>query len=368
MQHIFPATGSGTSLFWILAIAVTAVACAALYYAAAGRPVNAAGGAMDDATGAHFRLQLREIENDIASGRLGEAEGTAARGELAREVIRMKAESHQRHSGRLAEKPVLLGAIGATVALAFGTYMFLGSPDLPSLPLSERPAVEMSLEEAVARIETQLTETPDDLRGWMAIGPAYMQLERFADAERAYRRVIDLGGATADAETNLAEAIMMQQQGSLDGEPLQLLESAAARDPAHVRSRFYLAGEASRAGDYETAVARWNDLIALAEGGEPWLAAAREALTAATAGLNGETALPGEDEIEAMVEGLAERLASAGGSIEEWTRLVRSRLVLGQLEEAQSAYETARAAYPDASVRTELDILAADNGLNADDP
>ena len=32
---------------------------------------------------------------------------------------------------------------------------------------------------------------------------------------------------------------------------------------------------------------------------------------------------------------------------------------------AQEAYDAARKAYPDASVRTELDVLAADNGLVA---
>jgi cytochrome c-type biogenesis protein CcmH len=45
--------------------------------------------------------------------------------------------------------------------------------------------------------------------------------------------------------------------------------------------------------------------------------------------------------------------------------LVRSHLRLGQIELAQSAYDRARAAYPDAAVRTELDVLAADNGLVA---
>ena len=44
---------------------------------------------------------------------------------------------------------------------------------------------------------------------------------------------------------------------------------------------------------------------------------------------------------------------------------MRSRLVLGQTAEAQAAYDAARAAYPDASLRTELDVLAADNGLVA---
>ncbi len=351
-------------MFWVLAIVVTAVACAALYYAAAGRTVNAGAGAVDDATSAHYRLQLKEIDSDIASGRLGEAEGTAARGEMARELIRLKGEA-KNLAGDAQQRPALLIAIGATVVLAFGAYALLGSPNLPSAPLADRPLTDMTLDEAVARIESQLTRTPDDLRGWVAVAPAYMQLGRFAEAERAFRRIIELDGANADRETDLAEAIMMKQDGAVAGEPMTLLQSAAARDPQHVRSRFYLAGEATRLGEFQSAIAQWNALIAMAKGDEPWLATARNGLDTATAGLNGETPSPNTDDIAAMVEGLSTRLESQGGSIAEWTQLVRSRLVLGQVAEAQTAYDAARNAYPDAAVRTELDVLAADNGLVA---
>jgi cytochrome c-type biogenesis protein CcmH len=357
-----PSSESFTSiLFWVLVIAVTAIACAALYYAAAARPVNATAGAVDDATAAHFRLQLKELDADIASGRLGEAEGLAARGEMARELIRLKTEGRAR-VGDQPKAPFAI-AVAAIALLAFGAYGVLGSPDLPSAPLANRPP-EMTLEQAVARIEAQLTRTPDDLRGWQAIGPAYMQLQRFAEAERAFRRVIELGGVTADAETDLAEAIMMKQGGSVEGAPLTLLQSAAARDPKHVRSRFYLAAEATRVGKYESAVEQWNALLALAGGDEPWVETARNGLAAATVGLNSDV-MPGDDEIAAMVAGLQARLESEGGTVAEWTQLVRSHLVLGQVDEAQSAYDKARAAYPDAAQRTELDVLAADNGLVA---
>ena len=64
-------------MFWIFAIAITAIACAALYYAARGRRVNATPAAQmtsdDDATTAHFQLQLREIDGDIVD--IGTAQG-----------------------------------------------------------------------------------------------------------------------------------------------------------------------------------------------------------------------------------------------------------------------------------------------------
>lgn len=347
-------------MFWIFAIAITLIASAALYYAARPRPVNATSVSGDDAVAAHFRLQLKEIDADLAAGRLAGAEAEAARAELARELIRSQGENAGAAPRRQAW--AVPAAIVLTAVMAIGTYAWLGNPGLPAQPLAERGT---ALDDALGRIEAQLEKTPDDVRGWAVIAPVYMQQGRFADAERALRRVIELQGPTADLETDLGEAVMMQQGGSAEGEPLALFESAAARDPAHVRSRFYLASAATTAGEFQTAIARWTALIAMGSDADAWMATAKAGLAAAEAGLNGGQGLPDDAAIRGMVDGLAERLYASGGSIEEWTRLVRSRLVLGQTAEAQKDYETARTAYPDAAARQELDVLAADNGLTA---
>jgi cytochrome c-type biogenesis protein CcmH len=64
-----------------------------------------------------------------------------------------------------------------------------------------------------------------------------------------------------------------------------------------------------------------------------------------------------------MVSGLAARLDAEGGSPEEWTQLVRAYLVLGDRVAAQTAYDNAVAAYPQAFDRGELDTIALDAGL-----
>lgn len=351
---------------WLFALLLTAIACATLYYAGAGRRVNAVA-PLVDATTEHFRAQLRAIETDAAIGRLGVAEAVAARGELAREVMRHKADDAPKGSAKVALwVPVVLVAV-----VSIGTYAWLGRPDLPAAPLASRNAAaenEVTLEAAIKTIEARLATAPDDLRGWTVVAPAYMQLGRYADAVKALRRINELSTPTADTLTDLAEAIMMQKGGSVEGEPLKLLRQAYALDANHVRSLYYIAGEETRVGEFEAAIRDWNALLKLSKGGEPWVVTAQNGLAYAEAGLNPNAAAsaePDQAQIDAMVDGLDARLKAQGGTVDEWAQLVRSRMVQGRMEDAQAAYDAARKAHPDAAERSELDVLAADNGLVA---
>jgi cytochrome c-type biogenesis protein CcmH len=66
-----------------------------------------------------------------------------------------------------------------------------------------------------------------------------------------------------------------------------------------------------------------------------------------------------------MVEGLSARLESQGGTAEEWARLVRSFVVLGEADRARSALAKARQALPPGSDGEQLDGLARELQLEA---
>lgn len=351
-------------IFWSIAIVVTAVTGAVLFYAGAERTVNAPASQLHDRN-EHFRQLLAGIDADLASGKLDEAAAIAAKGELARELIRAQNEAKGEQKGEISRATIVAGILFAAV-LAFGTYAMLGNPDLPTQPLAERPEVQaqsIDLEAAIAQIEAALTRNPDDLRGWTVIAPAYRELGRYADAVNAYRRILTLSQPTADAQTNLAETLLLAAGGQGSEEAMSLLRQAAERDPAHIRSRLYLAAEQMRVGDYEDAAKWWQQAIDLAQGDEPWLPAARSGLSVAqNDGVDAEADQQAEM-IGQMVGGLSERLATEGGSVEEWSQLVRSYIVLGDLEKAQAAYDNAVAAYPAAFDRGELDTLALSAGL-----
>jgi cytochrome c-type biogenesis protein CcmH/NrfG len=77
--------------------------------------------------------------------------------------------------------------------------------------------------EKIQGMEKLLELEPDDPTGWFLLGRLYMDAERFADAERAFRRSVDqkpdysaawrqLGDALRKAE-KYEEAIAAYQQG-----------------------------------------------------------------------------------------------------------------------------------------------------------
>ncbi len=345
----------------------------------------------------HFRAQLASIDSDQELGKLNAKDADAARAELARELMqhrasfahKQKSDSQARRSMGLALPAVSLGA----VVVAFGIYLFLGTPEQGSFvsPAAQAQSeAEQEFLAAIEQVELQLMANPDDVQGWRVLGPAYMRIGHYDDAVRAFRRILELSAPTADSKTDLAEALLMAGSGDASPEVLELFRSAAEMDPNHTRSRFYLAAEATRMEQWDQAVEYWNDLMKLSNGTEPWLEMARDGLGIALA--RGEAPVrapapepaPGDgfaldapppagsapddpaqqaEFIRSMVAGLEARLKEEGGTIGEWTGLVRSNLVLGEVEKAREIYTLAVAAYPDPAQRPELEALAAQAGL-----
>ncbi|MHB8483286.1 MAG: TPR domain-containing protein [Nitrospiria bacterium] len=73
-----------------------------------------------------------------------------------------------------------------------------GGPGIPSV----NPA------EMVARLEKRLKENPNDLQGQMMAGRSYMALQRWADAEKAWRKAVELDERNEAAQYSLADLLI----------------------------------------------------------------------------------------------------------------------------------------------------------------
>ncbi len=312
---------------------------------------------------AFYEDQLSEIARDVERGLMAPEEAEAARAEAARRLLRASREvgpsedaptlAEPRLRRRRAASAFALSTIPLVALIAYGLY---GSPELPAQTEADRVAARGGNDEltkAVGQIEARLARDPNDARGWQVLAPVYMRTGRFDDAARAYAQIARLKGDSPETLADWGEALTAAGDGTVSPQAKDLFEKALAKDAKAAKARFYVARAAEQAGDTGEAIRQLTTLESLSAPDAPWLGAVRSTL----ARLKGEPApppaqgqaprtIPAEQQaaIRGMVDGLDARLKDGGGTPDEWIRLIRSRSVLGERDQAQAALVRARTA------------------------
>jgi cytochrome c-type biogenesis protein CcmH len=264
-------------------------------------------------------------------------------------------------------------------AIALGTYLALGSPDLPGQPLSARiesPTQQQDVEIMIARVEEHLATDPEDGRGWEVLAPVYMRIGHFDDAVRAYANTIRLLGSSADRQADFGEAMVSARDGVVSEEARAAFERALKHDPQLPKARFFVALAAEQDNDTEAATRLWREFLADSPPNAPWRSTVEEHLAALGApsipGPSTEDMAAAEDMsaeergqmISGMVDRLAGRLAEDGKDLEGWLRLARAYVVLGEPDKARDALASARDNFPDdAAAAGRIDAAAKELGL-----
>ncbi len=316
-----------------------------------------------------YRQQLDEVDKDLERGLIDDEAANAARTEIARRLLAVHDRGGNAASGAGSSWPLrltLLSALAVLPLMAVGTYLALGSPELPDQPLAARlnaPAENQSLEVLIARIERHLAENPEDGKGWEVVAPVYMRIGNPQAAAKAYQNTIRLLGPSGERLTDLGEALTVVNDGIVSANARGAFEQAVKMDPAAVKPRFFLALALGQEGRKKEAIAAWQALLKGADPTQAWVPVARqelielggEAPTMAEtlrgpnqeqmAAANDMSAEDRNEMIAGMVSGLAERLEAEGGKPEEWLRLIRAYSVLGEKDKAQAAYRQAAKAY-----------------------
>jgi len=154
--------------------------------------------------------------------------------------------------------------------------------------------------------------------------------------------------------------------GYVSPEAEAVLRAVLARDVENGTARYYWGLMLVQTGRPDQAFKMWDGLLRRGPEDAPWIEPilAQIEPIAEMAGVDytvpeiGVGALrgPSADDIEAaqdmtpaqrmemigsMVDGLSERLATQGGPVEDWSRLISSLGVLGQTDRAQAIYDNA---------------------------
>ena len=347
-----------------------------------------------------FKDQLQELSSEEERGVINSDEAEAARTEVSRRLLaasRMESENSGTLSARQNNIPALalVCAFICVPVASVGLYLIYGSPNLPDRPLSARldpKTKNQKIEVLIAKVEARLRQNPEDGRGWDVIAPVYMRQQRFSDAADAFGKAIRLLGETSERLVDYGNALVFANEGVVTEPARKAFQKAVEKDPTLSQAHFWLAVAKEQDGSLEQAAAAWRALLERGSADAPWRGTVQQRLaslerqlgTGAAGGTvdnSNPTAAKGPDRgqveaarnmnqsdrsamIKQMVEGLAERLRSDGGSVEEWKRLVQSYTVLGDKAAAATAIADARKALAqDSQAIASLDEMARKLGL-----
>lgn len=376
-------------VFWILA-ALISLGSACLMILPMFR---SAGKEEVDSDIAVYKDQLAEIDRDLARGVLDKAEAETSRAEVGRRLLAAsdRSSSSDKAAPRSATTIATLGIVALSVVGGGLLYQQIGAPGAPDRPLAardfraERPSqeqfeaqmAELNEQDAIVpegreaelidQLRQALKDRTDDVVGHQLLANTLSTLRQFPEAWRAQQKVVDLKGSTVAAAdyTTQAELMVFAARGYVSPEAEDVLREALLRDPSDRRARFYSGAAMAQNGQPQAAMDLWTGLLKEDDPDAPWKEPVREQIRqlAANEGLplppsmqRGPDAaaveaaqdMNAEDRnemIRGMVEGLAERLATEGGTPDEWARLISALGVLGEVERARTIAEEARGVF-----------------------
>lgn len=230
------------------------------------RGASAGGMANDEVNLRVLRDQSRELDNDLRIGVLSAEQHQNAKAELERRVLDevQVAEHAQSHGGRSLATAVSIGV--ALPALAALLYFQLGTPQgldaKPHVVDAASSITQSDFEQMTAKLASRLAKNPDDVEGWSMLGQAYRALDKLDESATAWSRAAALKPENATILADYAEALAIARQGRLAGEPTQLLTRALKIDPRNAKALALAGGAAFERGDYNKAIARWEQLLA----------------------------------------------------------------------------------------------------------
>jgi cytochrome c-type biogenesis protein CcmH len=215
-----------------------------------------------------LRDQATELESDLGNSLLSEESFEQGRRELqVRLIEEVKTTDAPVASPR---NPARMLAIVLALLIPLGSvglYSLLGnSKALLPQELNSESAEGFGVlrsEAALQELEAKLVKLPENPDGWMMLARSYTELQRFADAVRAYEHLVKLVPNEAQLWTNYADALAMANNQSLLGEPSKLIAKALSLDPENTTALALAGSSDMERGDYVAAITHWEKLISL---------------------------------------------------------------------------------------------------------
>ena len=334
-----------------------------------------------------YKDQLKVLDSDLERGVVSSDDAASARLEISRRLLAADKRVQDETGIHVdkASKPFLAAIVLFLVVGSFGLYSVLGHPELPDQPLQLRleeaklaraeranqteaevqvgaQPIEATEEylELIQKLRIAMEERPGDAKGWALLALHESRIGNFSAAWVAKDKYITLIGDQAVGEdyADLAEFMIFATNGYVSIEAEGALSNALKLNPKSPRARYYSGLTLAQNGRPDVAYRMWVGLLEEGPEDAPWVQSIRGQIgsVARAAGINTaniDAPGPSAEDIQAadqmteaerremiggMVSGLADRLATDGGTPAEWARLIRAYGILGETGKANAAW------------------------------
>lgn len=396
------------TFFWIATVLLT-VAMAALLAIALLRGQRSTGPA--EAFDLQvYRDQLTEVDRDLTRGVISEEDAERLRTEISRRIL--SADAKAQTTGAAGTQPQTLGvAVAALIAAvlvggSFWIYAQIGAPGYGDLGLAQRlemaeaaresrpsqqdaeaqmpPTEETEIQPEYAglvqRLRGAVAERPADLQGHILLARSEAAMGNYVAAYMAQQQVLTIKGddATGRDYADLADMMVLAAGGYVSPEAERVLEAALTREPSNGVAQYYMGLMMAQTGRPDVAFRLWDRLLRQSPADAAWLppilsqieemafrAGVADYEVPQIAGMPGPSAddveaageMSAEDRqemIRGMVAQLSDRLATEGGTPEEWARLISSLAVLGDEAQAIAIWNNAQEVFADNPAALEI--------------
>jgi cytochrome c-type biogenesis protein CcmH len=356
----------GYMLFWIICALLCAIVALAMIWPL--RETSSASGQNADLI--VYRDQLAEVDRDLMRGVLSQSEASTIKTEVSRRILTAGQNTAPvSTNGPISGLAIVM--ISVLFGGAFAGYFYLGAANYPDLPLKTRLAdakamhdnrpsqAEMEAQagpdqqlkadpqmlELIVQLRAKVAANPKDQQGFTFLAGYESQLGNYRAAARAQKQLLAVKADTANARDHSAYAtyLVLAAGGNVSPQAEVALNAALALDPKDGAAIYFKGLLYAQTGRPDIAFQAWKALLENSKPDDPWVAPIRISLET-MAQLSGiayelpaETKGPSQDDIDAaaaltpeqrqkmiseMVDGLAERLLSEGGSLDQWVQLI----------------------------------------------
>lgn len=209
--------------------------------------------------------KLKELKTDLAAGNLTQAQFDAAKQELEVGLY------HDLHDGATQQSSgngrwLIVPLLFIVPVVSLGLYAQLG--DFRAFEANPGAAAQQAeagpdgdqINAMIAKLEQRLQQQPNDAKGWLMLGRSYKALQRYDDAVAALKKVQALQGDSADILLQIADVLAVANDGSLQGEPTNLIEQALKLQPDNEIGLWLSGMSKAELGQYDEAIALWRKL------------------------------------------------------------------------------------------------------------